>query len=69
MGLSFSAALLVFLSAATRTGIIAPDLLLFLRLGSGGLDVCKLFQKAKVLTKLIQVMIGNIPLLQWLRRL
>ena len=47
MGLSFSAAPLVFLAAAAWTGIIAPDLLLFLLLGSGGLDVCKLFQKAK----------------------
>lgn len=43
--LSFSAAALVFLSAAARTGIVAPDFLLFLRTGSGRLDVCKLFQK------------------------
>lgn len=44
---SFAVAVLVFLAAAAWTGIIAPDLLLFLLLGSGGLDVCKLFQKAK----------------------
>ena len=43
--LSFSAAALVFLSAAARTGIVAPDFLLLLRTGSGRLDVCKLFQK------------------------
>ena len=43
--LSFSAAALVFLSAAARTGIVAPDFLLFLRTGSGRLDVYKLFQK------------------------
>ena len=47
MGSSFSAASLVFLPAAAGTGIIAPDLLLFLRPGSGSLDVCKLFQKVK----------------------
>ena len=43
--LSFSAAALVFLSAAARTGIVASDFLLFLRTGSGRLDVCELFQK------------------------
>ena len=47
MGSSFSAAPLVFLPAAAWTGIVAPNLLLFLRLGSRSLDVCKLFQKVK----------------------
>ena len=47
MGSSFSAASLVFLPAAAWTGIVAPDLLLLSRPGSGGLDFCKLFQKVK----------------------
>lgn len=47
MGSSFFTAPHVFLPAATRTGIIAPNFLLLLRLGSRRLDVCKLFQKVK----------------------
>lgn len=47
MGSSFSATPLVFLPVAAWTGIVTPGLLLFFRLGSGGLDVCKLFQKVK----------------------
>ena len=47
IGSSFPTAFLIFLPAAARTGIVASDLLLFFRLRSGGLDVCKLFQKVK----------------------
>ena len=45
--LSFSAAPLVFLSDAARTGTVAPDFLLFLWAGSGRLAVCELFQKVR----------------------